>query len=32
MKRYKILDADKLKLIDEYRVVFRKKIQIVPRQ
>lgn len=32
MKRGKILDADSLKLSDEYRCVLRAKIQHVPRQ
>ena len=32
MKRGKILDADKLKLLDQYRVVFGEKIQLALRQ
>ena len=32
MKRGKLLDADTLKLIDEYRVVFRKNVQRALRQ
>ena len=32
MKRDKMLDAEELKLSDEYRAVFRAKIQLILRQ
>jgi len=32
MKRGKMLDADKLKVLDQYRVVFGEKIQLALRQ
>jgi len=32
MKRGKILDADELKVLDEYRVVFGEKLQLGLRQ
>jgi len=32
MKRDKMLDTEELKLSDEYRAVFKAKIQLVPRQ